>query len=404
MELTGKRIILGVTGSIAAYKAVYLLRLLVKEGADVQVIMTPSGKEFVGPVTFSALSGKPVLSEFFSTEGGDWNSHVELGVSADLMIVAPVTATTLGKMAHGVADNLLVTAYLSARCPVVVAPAMDMDMYQHPSTQQNLKILRGYGNLVIEPGKGELASGLEGRGRMEEPEEIIKYIRQLDPAPSKKKLLNKRVLVTAGPTHENLDPVRFIGNHSTGKMGYAIARAFAAEGATVFLVSGPVTERIQKQGVELINVTSAEEMYEECNRLIDKVDVAVFNAAVSDFTPVETSEKKVKRGKEEWTIILKPTKDIAAEMGKKKKMEQFFVGFALETDHELEQAHSKLQKKNLDLIVVNSLQDEGAGFGTDTNRVTMIDRSGNMNEYELKPKIQVAEDLVDRVIKMTGNA
>ena len=404
MELTGKRIILGVTGSIAAYKAVYLLRLLIKEGAHVQVIMTASAKEFVGPVTFSALSGKTVLSDFFGSEGGDWNSHVEMGVTADLMLIAPVTATTLGKMAHGIADNLLVTTYLSARCPVVVAPAMDMDMYEHPSTQQNLNILKGFGNQVIEPGMGELASGLEGRGRMEEPEEIIKFIRQLDTGPSKKKLLNKQVLVTAGPTHENIDPVRFIGNHSSGKMGYAIAEAFAARGAKVFLISGPVSVGTRSAGVEVINVTSAAEMFDACEDLIDSMNVAVFNAAVSDFTPVETSSKKVKRGSDEWTIKLKPTKDIAAEMGKKKGDEQIFVGFALETDHEVEHARSKLKKKNLDLMVLNSLREEGVGFGTDTNRVTMIDRSGNTDEFELKLKSQVAADLVDRVVKMMGNA
>ena len=404
MELTGKRIILGVTGSIAAYKAVYLLRLLVKEGAHVQVIMTSSAKEFVGPVTFSALSGKPVLSDFFSSEGGDWNSHVDMGVSADLMLVAPVTATTLGKMAHGVADNLLVTTYLSARCPVVLVPAMDMDMYRHPSTQKNLEVLKDYGNLVIEPVKGELASGLEGQGRMEEPEEIIRFIRQLEAGPSKKKLLNKQVLVTAGPTHENIDPVRFISNHSSGKMGYAIAEAFASEGAIVKLVSGPVAVKTNTAGVEVLPVTSAEEMYKVCRGIIDQVDVAVFNAAVSDFTPAQTSSMKVKRGAEDWTIRLKPTRDIAAEMGKNKKIGQLFVGFALETDNELEHAHSKLEKKNMDLIVLNSLKEEGTGFGTDTNRVTMIDRSGNIDEYELKPKKQVAEDLVTRVVKMTGNA
>lgn len=404
MELTGKRVILGVTGSIAAYKAVYLLRLLIREGADVQVIMTSAAKEFVGPVTFSALSGKPVLSDFFSSEGGDWNSHVDMGVSADLMLIAPVTATTLGKMAHGIADNLLVTTYLSARCPVVVAPAMDMDMYQHPSTQRNLEIIKGYGNLVIEPGTGELASGLEGRGRMEDPEEIIRFIRELEPRSSKKKLLNKRVLVTAGPTHENIDPVRFIGNHSSGKMGYAIAEAFAATGARVYLVSGPVSLSLHSPDVEVIQVTSADEMYEACKGLIDQVDMAVFNAAVADFTPVETSTRKVKRGKEEWTIRVKPTRDIAAEMGSLKKKGQFFVGFALETENEVEHARSKLEKKNLDLIVLNSLQEEGSGFGTDTNRVTMIDRSGDLKEFELKPKSQVAEDLVDRIIKMTDHA
>ena len=404
MELAGKRIILGVTGSIAAYKAAYLLRLLIKEGAEVQVIMTPAAKEFVGPVTFSALSGNTVLSDFFASEGGDWNSHVDMGISADLMLIAPITATTLAKMAHGVADNILLTTYLSARCPVVVAPAMDMDMYHHPSTQGNLEILKGYGNLVIEPASGELASGLEGRGRMEEPEEILNYIRQMASEPSKKKLLNKRVLVTAGPTHENIDPVRFIGNHSSGKMGMAIAKAFAAEGASVSLVIGPVSLDTRVAGIDVTRVTSAREMYEACSALMDKMDVAVFNAAVSDYTPLEPSGKKVKRAEGDWTIRLEPTRDIAAEMGRRKLKGQVLVGFALETDREEEHAQTKLEKKNLDLIVLNSMQDAGAGFGTDTNRVTMIDRSGNSEKFELKPKIQVAYDLVKRVIKMIDDA
>jgi len=404
MKLSGLRIILGVTGSIAAYKAVYLLRLLVKEGAEVQVIMSPSAKEFVGPVTFSALSGLPVLSAFFSSEGGDWNSHVDMGVSADLMLVAPVTATTLGKMANGIADNLLIATYLAARCPIVVAPAMDMDMYLHPSTQRNLEILKGYGNMIVAPGKGELASGLEGPGRMEEPEEIISFIRQIESGPSKKKLLNKQVLVSAGPTHENIDPVRFIGNHSSGKMGFAIAEAFAAEGAKVFLVSGPVSLETHAKGIEVIRVTSASEMFERCSELMEQMDIAVFNAAVSDFTPVSTSGMKVKRGTDEWTIRLKPTKDIAAEMGRRKVSGQLLVGFALETDNELEHARKKLEKKNLDLIVLNSMQDIGAGFGGDTNRVTMIDRQGGTEKFELKSKAKVAVDLVQRVIKMMEDA
>jgi phosphopantothenoylcysteine decarboxylase/phosphopantothenate--cysteine ligase len=404
MELTGKRIILGVCGSIAAYKAVYLLRLLIKEGADVQVIMTPASKEFVGPVTFSALSGKPVLSEFFGKEAGDWNSHVELGVSADLMLIAPVTATTLGKMVHGIADNLLITTYLSARCPVVVAPAMDMDMYAHPSTQENLRKLKELGNLVIEPASGELASGLDGRGRMEEPEDILLFIRQLELAPSKKKLLNLRVLVTAGPTHENIDPVRFIGNHSSGKMGFAIAEACAAEGAKVFLVSGPVSIQTNAKGIDVERVTTACEMYDACERHLDSIDIAVFNAAVSDFTPVEKSSSKVKRGSEPWSIKLKPTRDIAGELGRRKKKGQLFVGFALETDREVENAKAKMLKKNLDLMVLNSLREEGAGFGTDTNKVTMIDGKGGIENYELKPKARVAADLVDRLKKMIDDA
>ena len=404
MELTGKHIILGVTGSIAAYKAVYLLRLLVKEGANVQVIMTPSAKEFVGPVTFSALSGKPVLSDFFSTEVGDWNSHVEMGVSADLMLIAPVTATSLGKMAHGIADNLLITTYLSARCPIVLAPAMDMDMYAHPSTRHNLQLLKERGSIVIEPGSGELASGLEGKGRMAEPEEILDLLRQLNISSSKKKLLNKKVLVTAGPTHENIDPVRFIGNHSSGKMGYAIAEAFAAEGAKVYLVSGPVSIETVVKEIDIMHVTSAVEMFSACEEFLDSVDVAVFNAAVSDFTPMKSFDKKVKRGNESWSIKLEPTRDIAGELGKRKSSNQLFVGFALETDQGVEHAQEKMQRKNMDLMVLNSLQDEGAGFGTDTNRVTMIDRAGKMERYELKPKTQVATDLVDRVINMIDDA
>jgi phosphopantothenoylcysteine decarboxylase/phosphopantothenate--cysteine ligase len=404
MDLAGLRIILGVTGSIAAYKAVQLLRLLMKEGAHVQVIMTPTAKEFVGPVTFSALSGNTVLSEFFSSEGGDWNSHVEMGISADLMLIAPLTATTLGKMANGVADNLLVTTYLSARCPVIIAPAMDMDMYRHPSTQRNLEILKGYGNQVIEPGEGELASGLEGPGRMEEPEEIIRKLRQIKSKPSKKKLLNKQVLVTAGPTHENIDPVRFIGNHSSGKMGFAIAEAFAAQGARVHLVTGPVSLECNVKGVDVVRVTSAAEMFERCSEVMDQMDVAVFNAAVSDYTPVSSSVKKVKRGTGAWSVELKPTRDIAAEMGKRKKEGQVLVGFALETDNELEHARQKLKKKNLDLVVLNSMRDSGAGFGTDTNRVTMIDSSEKIEKFELKAKAQVANDLVQRIIKLLEDA
>ncbi len=404
MNLAGKQIILGVTGSIAAYKAVYLVRLLIREGAKLQVIMTPTAKEFVGPVTFSALSGNTVLSDFFSSEGGDWNSHVDMGVSADLMLIAPVTATTLGKMAGGIADNLLVTTYLSARCPVVVAPAMDMDMYNHPSTQKNLEVLIGYGNHVIEPGTGELASGLEGRGRMEEPEAILEFIKGLDTAPSKKKLLNKRVLVTAGPTQESIDPVRYIGNHSSGRMGYAIADAFASMGASVTLVSGPVELTPESPGVEVTRVTTANEMYQACKGLIENVDIAIFNAAVSDFTPIDPATSKVKRGRTDWTITMKPTRDIAAELGREKKEGQLFVGFALETDHGLENARRKLKAKNLDMIVLNAAGEEGAGFGTDTNRVSMIDRAGNVEDFELKPKTQVAADLVERVLKMIEDA
>lgn len=403
MNLSGKQIILGVTGSIAAYKAVYLLRVLVKEGASVQVIMTPAAREFVGPATFAALSGKPVLSDFFSSEGGDWNSHVEMGTRADLMLVAPVTATTLGKMVTGIADNLLVTTYLSARCPVVVAPAMDLDMYQHASTQQNLEVLRERGVRIIEPAEGELASGLEGRGRMEEPEHILAYLKAMDD-PVKKKLLNKRVLVTAGPTHENIDPVRFIGNHSSGKMGFAIASAFAGLGADVDLVSGPVHPSLTCPGVNLTRVTTAAEMLDACRELVTRCDIAVFNAAVSDYTPASVPDRKMKRELGQWNLVLEPTRDIAGELGRAKKDKQFFVGFALETNDGVENAKKKLIHKNLDLIVLNRAGEEGAGFGTDTNRVTLIDREGTMTEYELKPKDQVAADLVQQVINMTDDA
>jgi phosphopantothenoylcysteine decarboxylase/phosphopantothenate--cysteine ligase len=403
MNLAGKQIILGVTGSIAAYKAVYLLRLLTKEGAQVRVIMTPTAREFVGPVTFSALSGNTVLSDFFSEEGGDWNSHVDMGVSADLMLIAPLTATTLGKMANGIADNLLVTTYLSARCPVVVAPAMDMDMFKHPSTQKNLDTLRSFGNLVIDPGSGELASGLEGRGRMEEPETILEFIRNIG-EPVKKKLLNRRVLITAGPTQESIDPVRYIGNHSSGKMGKAIAETFANMGAEVCLIAGPVSVSLDSPGIEIVSVTSAKEMLEETASRIEEMDIAIFSAAVADFTPVEPFLKKMKRGEKERSIRLKPTTDIASEMGKRKKKDQVFIGFALESEDGLEHAKRKLKVKNLDLILLNFAGETGAGFGTDTNRVTMIDAGLEVEEFELKSKNQVAADLADRVVKMIQDA
>ncbi|PID91343.1 MAG: bifunctional phosphopantothenoylcysteine decarboxylase/phosphopantothenate--cysteine ligase CoaBC [Bacteroidetes bacterium] len=404
MNLSGKRIVLGVTGSIAAYKAVYLLRLLMKEGADVQLVMTPAACEFIGPVTFAALSGKPVLSAFFKKEGGDWNSHVEMGVSADLMLVAPLTASTLGKMANGVADNLLVTTYLSARCPVVLAPAMDLDMYAHPSTQRNLDVLRGYGNHVIEPQKGELASGLEGKGRMEEPERILDFLKSLEEGDSKKKALTGRVLVTAGPTHESIDPVRYIGNHSSGKMGYAIANAFARRGADVVLISGPVGPLDRDDRIALVQVQSAAEMFAACEARIEEVDLAVFCAAVADFTPTVTSGSKLKRGKEDLTIRLRPTRDIAAEMGARKKDGQFFVGFALETDHERANARGKLARKNLDLIVLNSLNDEGAGFGGDTNQVSLISPGGEEDKLPVMPKTVLGDILAERIIKMTQDA
>jgi len=396
MRLHGKHIILGITGSIAAYKAAYLLRGLVKEGAEVQVVMTPAAKEFITPVTMSALSGKPVASEFFSANDGTWYSHVDMGLWADLMLIAPATTATIGKMARGISDNLLITTYLSAKCPVMVAPAMDLDMFQHPANTANIEVLRSYGNIIIEPGEGALASGLHGKGRMEEPdniiEEVVRFFEQ------KKKLLNKHFLITAGPTYEKIDPVRFIGNYSSGKMGYAIANELAASGAKVTLVSGPVSIKNINPEIKVIPIESAKEMYERCISVFPEADGAVMCAAVADFTPENTATKKVKRGADDLTIRLKPTKDIAGELGKLKTSKQILIGFALETNDELSNAFSKLQRKNLDFIVLNSMNDKGAGFGVDTNKITMIDKNNNQAFFELKSKTDVAKDIVARVI------
>jgi len=398
MRLSGKHIVLGVTGSIAAYKAAYLLRGLVKEGAEVQVVMTASAKEFITPVTMSALSGKPVASEFFSANDGTWHSHVDMGQWADLILIAPATAATLGKMAHGVCDNLLITTYLSAKCPVMIAPAMDLDMFRHPANLANLKILRSYGNLIIEPGEGELASGLHGKGRMEEPENIIEEVVLF--FNQKKKLLNRHFVVTAGPTYERIDPVRFIGNYSSGKMGYAIANQLASCGAKVSLISGPVNLISVHSGVTVIPVESAMEMYQKCIQLFPETDGAVMCAAVADFTPAEYSDTKLKRGEDDLVIRLNPTKDIAGELGRLKTENQILVGFALETNDELNNAISKLHRKNLDLIVLNSMNDTGAGFGVDTNKITLIDKDNNPTFFELKPKTEVASDIVDKIISI----
>ncbi len=400
MRLEGKKIILGITGSIAAYKAAILLRLLVKEGAEVQIVITPSGKEFITPVTLSALSGKPVISEFFGANDGTWHSHVDLGIWADLMIVAPATAATIGKMANGIADNMLVTTYMSAKCPVMVAPAMDLDMFAHPSNQKNLVTLRKYGNMIIEPGEGYLASGLEGKGRMEEPEKILASV--IDFFTGKKKLLNKTFLVSAGPTFEKIDPVRFIGNYSSGKMGYAIAEELADNGANVILVSGPVNLSVKNKSIKRIFVESANEMYNECLKHFKNTDGAVMCAAVADFTPVNPETIKTKRGKDNWNLELEPTKDIASALGKIKTEKQVLIGFALETNNELENASLKLKKKNLDFIVLNSLNDSGAGFQTDTNKITIIDKDNNRQNFELKHKSEVAIDIVDRIISEIG--
>ena len=395
--LKGKNIVLGVTGSIAAYKAAVLVRLLVKEGASVQVVMTPSGKEFITPLTLSTLSGRPVLSEFFHSESGAWNSHVELGMWADAMIVAPATASTLGKMANGIADNLLVTTYLSMKAPVFIAPAMDLDMYAHPSTQRNIDVLKGYGNHIIEPAAGELASHLCGKGRMEEPQAIVEYLKDFFFASSD--LAGKRVLVTAGPTYEKIDPVRFIGNYSSGKMGFAIAEECAARGAEVVLVAGPVSLECNNARITRIDVESASEMYDAAMSEFPSCDAAVLSAAVADYRPSQCAAVKMKRTADDMCIELTPNHDIAASLGAAKNDRQRLVGFALETDNAEEHARRKLEKKNLDFIVLNSLEDKGAGFACDTNKVTIIDRE-KKEEYPLKSKKDVAKDIVTRLSKL----
>ena len=393
--LKGKHIILGVTGSIAAYKAATLTRLLVKEGASVKVVMTPLAKEFITPLTMATLSKSPIMVDFYNPENGDWNSHVDLGLWADLYLIAPASANTIGKMAGGIADNLLLTTYLSAKCPVMVAPAMDLDMYKHPATQRNLKVLQSFGNIIIEPESGELASGLIGKGRMEEPERIVAFItdyfaRQAD-------FKGKKVVVTAGPTYEKIDPVRFIGNYSSGKMGLAIAEELAGRGAEVVLVCGPVNLKTSHPAIRRVDVESAAQMYEVTSKEFVNSDVAVLSAAVADFTPKEKADHKIKRGKDDLLLELLPTKDIAAELGRIKTVSQLLVGFALETNDAEMNALSKMQRKNLDMIVLNSLNDKGAGFSVDTNKVTILDKAGDKTVYELKTKVEVAKDIVDQI-------
>lgn len=391
--LKGKHIILGITGSIAAYKAAYLLRLFIKQGAEVQVVMTPAGKEFITPVTLSSLSGKPVVSEFFTANTGEWHSHVDLGLWADAMIVAPATASTIGKMAHGIADNMLVTTYLSCKAPVFVAPAMDLDMYDHPSTRHNLELLRSYGNHIIEPATGELASHLTGKGRMEEPEQIVAVLDRFFDRPQP--LAGKRVLVTAGPTYEKIDPVRFIGNYSSGKMGFALAEACAEAGAEVTLVAGPVSLTTSHASIHRVDVESAAEMYRAAVDAYDRADAAIMCAAVADYAPETVSDVKLKRSGDERVLRLKPNPDIAAELGRRKRPGQCLVGFALETNDEESNARLKMEKKNLDFIVLNSLRDAGAGFRCDTNKVTVIGREGEPVEIPCKLKTEVAADIVD---------
>lgn len=391
--LNGKHIVLGVTGSIAAYKAAFLVRLLIKRGAEVQVVMTPAGKEFITPLTLSTLTRKPVVSEFFDRRDGSWNSHVDLGQWADAMLIAPCTASTIGKMASGVADNMLITTYYSMKAPVFIAPAMDLDMYRHPVTQRNLETLRSIGNIIIEPASGELASQLVGKGRMQEPEEIVAALEEY--FSKQTQLSKKKVLITAGPTYEQIDPVRFIGNWSTGKMGFALAEECAQRGADVTLIAGPVSLTTEHPNIKRIDVKSAHQMYEAAMAGFPDSDAAILCAAVADFTPAQTSDTKIKR-KGDMTITLKPTEDIAAALGAIKRPDQRMVGFALETDNEAQNAQGKLERKNLDFIVLNSLQDKGAGFGYDTNKVTLIDRKGSL-ELPLQSKKNVAKAIIDKL-------
>ena len=399
MELKNKHIVLGVTGGIAAYKSVMLLRLLVKAGAEVQVIMTPNAKEFVTPVTFSSLSGNPVISEFFTANSGEWHSHVDLGLWADLMVIAPCTASTIGKMANGIADNMLVTTYLSAKEAVMIAPAMDLDMWKHPATQRNIAILEKDGVQILSPVSGQLASGLDGKGRMEEPQDIFKEIVRYFQG-NKKDLIGKKALVTAGPTYENIDPVRFIGNYSSGKMGFMLAEELAIRGADVTLITGPVKLSIpEKYSVNRIDVVSAQDMYEAAKQIFPETDIAVFAAAVADYASETVSDKKIKRENEENIIIrLKRNPDIAGSLGEF-KTHQFTVGFALETDNELDNARKKLKNKKFDLIVLNSLKDPEAGFMKDTNKITILSKEGAQFNYEAKEKKEVARDIVNVIIE-----
>lgn len=394
--LAGRKIILGVCGGISAYKCATLVRLLVKSGAEVKVIMTPSAHQFITPLTLATLSKNPVLTSFEKEKTGEWNNHVELGIWADAMIIAPATANMIAKIANGICDNLLLATYLSARCPVWLAPAMDLDMLQHPSTTANLEKIRSFGNLMIEPGYGELASGLTGTGRMAEPEDIFNQIAFF--LNKDQKLKGKKVLVTAGPTYEAIDPVRFIGNHSTGKMGFAIAEELAQQGAIVNLIAGPTHQQARHPGITVREVVSAEEMYNACTAVFDKSDIAVLAAAVADYRPANASTEKIKKNGS-LSLELTRTRDIAESLGKLKTKNQFVVGFALETNDEQENALKKLKAKNFDLIVLNSLNDPGAGFGHDTNKIAIFDRQHKMTTFTLKDKKAVAKDIVNAIVE-----
>ena len=394
--LKGKKVVLGITGSIAAYKSCLIIRALVKQGAEVQVVITPAGKEFITPITLSALTHKPVVSEFFSQRDGTWNSHVDLGLWADAMLIAPATASTIGKMANGIADNMLITTYLSMKAPVFVAPAMDLDMYAHPSTKKNLETLKQYGNHIIEPQSGFLASGLEGKGRMEEPENIVKALDSFfEAATQQSPLSKKKILITAGPTYEKIDPVRFIGNYSSGKMGFALAAECARRGAEVTLVAGPVGLPTP-DGVKRIDVESCQEMFEASVNAFPQMDAAILCAAVADFRPEQTATQKIKREKDDLVIRLQPTHDIAAHLGQMKTGSQRLVGFALETNDEEVNAQKKLKKKNFDFIVLNSTRNKGTTFRSDDNQISIISESGQ-KDYEKKPKTEVARDIIDEL-------
>lgn len=399
--LKGNHILIGVTGGIAAYKTATIIRLLVKDGAEVKVLMTSHAKEFITPLTMATLSKNPVLTEFYDPGNGDWNSHVDLGLWADLYLIAPATANSIAKMANGIADNLLLTTYLSARCPVFVAPSMDMDMLNHPATIINIETLKAFGNSILEPSSGELASGLTGKGRMAEPEEIVKeIINFFTKKKSYKPLKGKHLLINAGPTREPIDPVRFISNYSSGKMGIALADAAAEYGAEVELVLGPVSISPGNNSVKIIDVTTAESMAAECISRFSGCDIAILSAAVADFTPEEVKEKKIKKDSNGLLLKLKPTTDIAETLGKTKKPCQILAGFALETNNETENAREKLLRKNLDIIVLNSLKESGAGFGHDTNKITIIDRYNNIDKFELKSKEEAAKDILNKIVSM----
>ncbi|MBQ5779002.1 MAG: bifunctional phosphopantothenoylcysteine decarboxylase/phosphopantothenate--cysteine ligase CoaBC [Paludibacteraceae bacterium] len=399
MNLVGKHILLGVTGSIAAYKTASLIRLLVKAGAEVKVVMTPLAKQFITPLTLATLSKNPILVDFFDPTNGAWNSHVSLGMWADAYLIAPASANTIGKMANGVADNLLLTSYLSAKCPVFVAPAMDLDMYAHPSTQRNLDVLRSYGNHIIEATSGELASGLDGKGRMEEPEKIVEYLDRFFSV--SQDLKGKNVLITSGPTYEKIDPVRFIGNYSSGKMGFALAEECAKRGATVTLVTGPVALSLNNQTIKRVDVESAQEMYEEVDAVFASMDITILCAAVADYRPMKKFDEKMKKESSSDVLNIQLTKtiDIASTLGSKKTEDQLLVGFALETNNEFDNAKDKLNRKNLDFIVLNSLNDKGAGFRHDTNKVTILNKKGEEKSFGLKSKIEVAKDIIDVIME-----